>query len=622
LSYGDYKIFLLFNLTIKKVPMIRKITLLSMIALMFATVSHAQNEEKEAFRTIVIEDEMTKDPDQNERYRNGEYAFSARPKHMWEVGLHVGHLMINGDLNTRLFGGFGVGLHARKAINYTFSIRLDAFYGQYNGWDVRQTGINTIQSERFYTQNLDNSQSIINNYASSGEPFVRNHRTKVLGGSIQGVVNIGNILFHQERNKWGLYGFLGIGVYSPDVQLNLRNGDNGVYDFSSAFDGLDNTSRGDRADIRDNVQNLLDDSYETAGAAETKVAAFGDDKDVIPSANFGVGLSRKLGKRVNITLEHQVVFSDNDLLDGYEYRTAVDETNNLDLINYTNIRFNFNIGKFDKRIEPLYWVNPMAPGLNDVAELKQRPKLDLTDTDGDGVIDMLDAEIESPEGCAVDTRGVVLDTDGDGVVDCKDQEKFSPSGYPVDAVGVAQIPEGPKFLTEDDVNTIVNNKMGSVKSRDWWLPMIHFDLDKYYIKPEFYAQLYHVATVMKDNPDVRVVAKGHTDVRNPNDYNRVLSYNRAQAAIDYLVNEHGIQRDRLVLQYGGEESPIVKNLPDNHSIPKEKEYMQYINRRVEFSVAEAGDQSMGRPTGPEAGKGTPRSSRPGSKYSGNNSAGY
>jgi hypothetical protein len=74
--------------------------------------------------------------------------------------------------------------------------------------------------------------------------------------------------------------------------------------------------------------------------------------------------------------------------------------------------------------------------------------------------------------------------------------------------------------------------------------------------------------------------------------------------------------------YGGEESPIVPNLPDNHNISKEVEMQQFINRRVEFRVAKDGDKNMDRPEGPEAGSNTPTSSRAGSKYSGNNNSGY
>jgi hypothetical protein len=47
-----------------------------------------------------------------------------------------------------------------------------------------------------------------------------------------------------------------------------------------------------------------------------------------------------------------------------------------------------------------------------------------------------------------------------------------------------------------------------------------------------------------------------------------------------------------------------------------------MNRRVEFHVATSTDTEKARPAGPEAGKNTPGSARPGSKYSGNYNSGY
>jgi OOP family OmpA-OmpF porin len=102
---------------------------------------------------------------------------------------------------------------------------------------------------------------------------------------------------------------------------------------------------------------------------------------------------------------------------------------------------------------------------------------DPTDTDSDGIIDMIDQEKESPAGARVDTKGVTLDSDMDKVLDYKDKEPFSPPGYPVDANGVAQVP---KPITEADVNRIVDAKLANFKLpvqqglSDWFLPIINF----------------------------------------------------------------------------------------------------------------------------------------------------
>jgi outer membrane protein OmpA-like peptidoglycan-associated protein len=127
---------------------------------------------------------------------------------------------------------------------------------------------------------------------------------------------------------------------------------------------------------------------------------------------------------------------------------------------------------------------------------------------------------------------------------------------------------------------------------------------------------------MKTHPNLKVVAQGYADNRNPDDYNRVLSYNRANETVNYLVSRYGIPRDRFVLMYSGETEALVEDLPDHHTTTRNQEMQHYMNRRVEFRVAGADDQEMARPEGPDAGEKTPESSRAGSKYSGNRNSGY
>src|SRR5690606_30131233 len=138
--------------------------------------------------------------------------------------------------------------------------------------------------------------------------------------------------------------------------------------------------------------------------------------------------------------------------------------------------------------------------------------------------------------------------------------RYSPPGYPIDSDGVAETPE---YLTEEQVVDIINTRPGA--KGEWFLPMIHFDLNKYYLKPEFYGQLHSIATVMKMHPDLKITVVGYADNRDSDDYNRVLSYNRANAAIDYLVTKYNIPRDRFILMYAGESEALVTGLPDNHN---------------------------------------------------------
>src|SRR5690606_30189258 len=253
-------------------------------------------------------------------------------------------------------------------------------------------------------------------------------------------------------------------------------------------------------------------------------------------------------------------------------------------------------------------LNPFDAGMNDIAEMKQRLLLDLTDSDVDGASDRVHQEANSPCGAPVDTRGIVLDSDGDGIADYKDKEPFSPPGYVVNSDGVADVK---CCITMDDGSKAIEMKMaGRSECGKWFLPMIHFDLDKDKVKPEFYGHLHHVANVLKMCPDVCVAVVGHTDVRSSNNYNQGLSYRRAENVVNHLVSTYGLDRSRFKLMYGGEENPLAKG-------NKEKEH--YMNRRVEFRVCEAGDQEMSAPS-----VGSSMSEKPAktTKFSGNKNSGY
>ncbi len=604
--------------------MTKRILFLAVIMILGVFTMNAQ-EDDDAFRTPIITDEMTIDEDQNKRWRMGQYRYSAKPKNVWELGLHAGHMFIDGDVDRTLPGGFGVGVHLRKAINYIFSVRLDGFYGKATGLDP----------QRSLWGPLSQNGTVGALYNNDDVSFNRNHQTDYIGGAIQGVANIGNILFHRERNKWNFNVILGAGFYTWTANLDLVDGSGNIYNTRAAISGLDINKQNDRREIKDKLRQLYDGVYETKGYQKDGIFRLGDETNFLTQFHGGVGVMRKLNKRINIGLEHMVMVSDNDYMDGYWNRTRFDQTNNVDVPHYTNVRLAINLGNFDEKTEPLYWLNPLDGALNDIATLKSRPKFEVTDADCDGVIDMVDMEMNTkggcPTPCPVDTRGVILDSDGDGCPDCEDAEPYSPPGYEI-VNCVAVIPEDPPVVAEVDEPKIISlikqhapkggTTVTTAAATDWYLPMIHFDLDKYYIKPEFYPQLHHVATVMKSHPYLCVSAVGHTDVRMPNDYNRVLSYNRAKAAIDYIVTAYNIPRDRFKLMYGGEDSPLVAGLPDHHNISKQKEMQQYMNRRVEFKVCDGSEINMGLPSGKQVGKNTPCSSRPGPKYSGNTSSGY
>ncbi len=111
------------------------------------------------------------------------------------------------------------------------------------------------------------------------------------------------------------------------------------------------------------------------------------------------------------------------------------------------------------------------------------------------------------------------------------------------------------------------------------LKNIHYDLDKYFIRDDAKPELDRLVRFMKDNPGVKVEVSSHTDSRGSAEYNRVLSDNRAKAAVDYLVSQ-GIDRSRLKgIGYG--ETKLLNHCSDGVKC-SEEEHQE--NRRTEMKV--------------------------------------
>lgn len=111
------------------------------------------------------------------------------------------------------------------------------------------------------------------------------------------------------------------------------------------------------------------------------------------------------------------------------------------------------------------------------------------------------------------------------------------------------------------------------------LKNIHYDLDKFFIREDATAELNKMVQFMKDNPNVKVELASHTDSRASDDYNKTLSQNRANAAVEYLVSK-GIDRARLKpIGYG--ETKLLNNCSNDMNCTEEQ---HQVNRRTEMKV--------------------------------------
>jgi peptidoglycan-associated lipoprotein len=87
---------------------------------------------------------------------------------------------------------------------------------------------------------------------------------------------------------------------------------------------------------------------------------------------------------------------------------------------------------------------------------------------------------------------------------------------------------------------------------------VHFDFDRYNLRPEALKILDDATARLQSNPDLRVTIEGHCDSIGTNEYNLALGERRANVVRDYLVSR-GIAAARLRSVSYGEERPIADN---------------------------------------------------------------
>lgn len=121
------------------------------------------------------------------------------------------------------------------------------------------------------------------------------------------------------------------------------------------------------------------------------------------------------------------------------------------------------------------------------------------------------------------------------------------------------------------------------------IPIIYFDLDKSFIRPDAAVELTKVLNLMKEYPQMRVDIRSHTDCRASYAYNERLSDRRAKSTREWLINQ-GIEAERLTAKGYGE-SQLLNDCacePTNESHCTEEEHQ--LNRRSEFIVMHVGDK--------------------------------
>lgn len=493
---------------------------------------------------------------QHTEFLNATYDFPAKPRNQWEIGLKGGLFQISGDIPAQMFSP-GFGLHVRKSLGYTVSLRAEYMYGIGKGYHFRSaenyakntawgTGI-ADQNQRYSAPKLsvgaNNVVSIVSSKTGlTTTPFERvfyNYKAKVQDLSLQGVFTINNINFHRAKSKLELYAFGGIGATVYETKVNALNGTS-KYNFQSLADAA---FKNRKKFIKD-MKNLLDDSFETPAESHGDRRAIFGNGTLRPTGTFGAGVSFKLNNRLNLAIEDRWTITRDDLLDGQRWQESsfgdAAMTRDFDTYNFASVGLNINLGK--KSVEPLYWLNPLNYVYSELRNPRTMnvPKPVLQDTDGDGVVDQFDRE-QTPAGCPVDTHGVSLDTDGDGVPDCRDKELITPTScQPVDADGVG------KCKCPDDCKGAIT-PAASCEQKLGALPSVAFKAGSNTLSSDATAVLAAAASKIRNNPGCKVTVVGYCSADKKE---QQLSWDHVNAVINYFVDKEGISQDRFIFTYG------------------------------------------------------------------------
>lgn len=544
--------------------------------------------------------------EQQDKYESGEYLFPAKPKSNWSVGARGGFAFISGDMAIQ--PGYVFGMDVRKSLGHAFALRLQGSYGQ-------TQGINYKAAKGYSLGSDANPWKRIYGTAPNGPSIFYNFQSTFMDASMQAVLTVNNINFYKEQANWGLFFSAGFGLVGYDTKIDALDQLEVPYDFKEINRTLDpnqnNLKSESRRDILNQLRGLLDGEYETPAEQESDVASFklGEETFKInPAFTGSMGFRYRMGRRIEVEVEHRFSITNDDLLDGQRWEETGTLTRDFDLLQQTSVGLHFRLGKGE---EALWWSNPLTTIYNDVRDAKTIAQRLTADTDNDGIPDLYDKEPDTPTGQPVDAQGRTLDSDGDGFPDPVDDDPYTPRNCPVDGRGVAldsdadgvpdcydKEPNSAAGTLVDAKGITIGGNLGSGSRIPGMsggmgtgeliciLPIIYFETDRDEVKPEFYPELYYIAQVLKSNPGVKIKATGHADVRSSNTYNEELSRRRVTNTVEFLVETYNISSDRFIMEFKGEEANQIPGLPENNTSDKKVEPLHSANRRVEFECVQ------------------------------------
>jgi peptidoglycan-associated lipoprotein len=192
--------------------------------------------------------------------------------------------------------------------------------------------------------------------------------------------------------------------------------------------------------------------------------------------------------------------------------------------------------------------------------------------------DPMTVEVGKSSTCTADAR----DPDGDVLT----YRWTTPSGTLANPAERQTLWTAPQQEGTVPVTVTVNDGKGGTASdtvniqvtrppvRNYTFEDVHFDFDRYSLRPEATRVLDEAIAALRQDPTLRVTIEGHTCNIGTAEYNLALGERRANAVRDYLVN-NGVTANRLQTVSYGEERPKYDNA---------REETRRLNRRAALVV--------------------------------------
>lgn len=137
----------------------------------------------------------------------------------------------------------------------------------------------------------------------------------------------------------------------------------------------------------------------------------------------------------------------------------------------------------------------------------------------------------------------------------------------LDVVDLSKMPVSDEYQRDFKLSPVVVGAKMVLKN-------IFFETGKAVIKAESFPELARVVQLMRENSNLKLEISGHTDNVGKPASNQKLSLGRAQAVVDYLVQQ-GIDKSHFTAVGYGSKQPVA---------PNKTKAGRDLNRRVEFKV--------------------------------------